>query len=62
MKPVFFCPDPFREHGNVLVLCDTYVWADDALTKLKPANTNFRIFAKEIFDAAAHEEPWYGIE
>jgi glutamine synthetase len=29
---------------------------------LLPANSNFRKFAKEIFDASAHEEPWYGIE
>lgn len=27
-----------------------------------PANTNFRHFAKQIFDAGAAEESWYGIE
>ena len=29
---------------------------------MKPANTNFRHFAKEIFDAAADSKPWFGIE
>jgi glutamine synthetase len=29
---------------------------------MKPANTNFRHFAKKIFDAGAHEKPWFGIE
>jgi len=29
---------------------------------LKPANTNFRAFAKQIFDAKLDEKPWFGIE
>ena len=29
MKPVAFYPDPFREHGNVIVICEAYVWADE---------------------------------
>lgn len=27
-----------------------------------PANSNFRNYAKEIFDGCPEEEPWYGIE
>jgi len=62
MKPVAYYPDPFRGGNNIIVLTETYVWADDQFTTLKPANTNFRHYAKAIFDAGAHEEPWFGIE
>jgi len=50
IKPVAMHPDPFRRGDNVLVLCDSYVWTDSKLTELKPANSNFRFFAKKIFD------------
>jgi len=62
MKPVAFYPDPFRGGDNILVLTETFVWADDKFTHLKPSNTNFRHFAKPIFDAGLHEKPWFGIE
>jgi glutamine synthetase len=52
MKPVFYCPDPFREGNNILVLCETWIWADENFTTMVPANTNFRHFAKKIFDAS----------
>jgi len=55
MKPVAFYPDPFREGDNVIVMTETYVWADDSFSKLIPANTNFRHFAKKIFDAGDYE-------
>ena len=29
LKPVAYFPDPFREQGNVIVMCAAYVWADD---------------------------------
>jgi glutamine synthetase len=29
---------------------------------LRPANSNFRHFAKQIFDANVEEKPWFGIE
>jgi glutamine synthetase len=54
--------DPFRAGDNVLVLCETFVWGDDQYKTLKPANTNFRHWAKKIFEAGDHEEPWFGIE
>ena len=50
MKPVFYCKDPFREGNNIIVLCDTYIWADENFSKLVPANTNFRHHAKTIFE------------
>jgi glutamine synthetase len=62
MKPVAFYPDPFREGDNIIVLCETFVWADDTFKVLNPANTNFRHFAKKIFDAGDFEKPWFGIE
>ena len=62
LKPVAFFPDPFRGGDNILVLCEGFCWADSTFTKLVPNNTNFRHFAKKIFDAGAGEEPWYGIE
>lgn len=62
MKPVAFYPDPFREGDNIIVLCETYVWADETFTKLIPSNTNFRHFASKIFEAGDYEKPWFGIE
>jgi glutamine synthetase len=63
VKPVAYFSDPFRGGGNnIIVLTETYQWADDQFSVLKPANTNFRHFAKAIFDAGMHEEPWFGIE
>ena len=62
MKPVAYYPDPFRGGDNIIVLTETYVWADESFSKLVPANTNFRHFAKRIFDAGMFEEPWFGIE
>ena len=62
IKPVAFYPDPFRQQGNVIVMCSAYVWADPEFKELKPANTNFRHYAEKIFQAVADEKPWYGIE
>lgn len=68
LKPVAFYPDPFRpshndeESGNIIVLCESFIWADEEFKNLKPANTNFRYYARKIFEAADHEEPWFGIE
>ena len=62
MKPVAFYPDPFREGDNIIVLCETFVWADETFTKLIPSNTNFRHFASKIFEAGDFEKPWFGIE
>ena len=45
-----------------MVLCETFMWADTTYKTLVPTNTNFRHFAKNIFDAAPEEVPWFGIE
>merc|ERR1712167_557786 len=62
MKPVFFFPDPFRGGDNIMVLTESYMWKDTTYKELVPANTNFRHFATQIFDALPEEEPWFGIE
>ena len=68
MKPVAMYKDPFRgptknpKHHHLLVLCDTYRWEDSTCQKLTPSNTNFRVHAEKIFEAAEAEEPWFGIE
>lgn len=62
LKPVAYFRDPFREGDNILVLCESFIWADSEFKEMKPANTNFRHYAKSIFDAVAEEKPWFGIE
>jgi glutamine synthetase len=62
IKPVAYFPDPFRGEPHVLVMTDTYQWEDNTYKKLVPANSNFRYFAKQIFDSNTEEKPWYGIE
>jgi len=63
LKPVAYYPDPFRsKEFNIIVLCESHVWADKEFKELVPANTNFRHYAKKIFEAAEHAEPWFGIE
>jgi glutamine synthetase len=64
LKPVFYTRDPFREGENIIVLCESWVWADENFTTKKPANTNFRHYAEKIFNAqpVKDQEPWFGIE
>jgi len=63
MKPVAYFKDPFRSREeNYLVICESFVWADPEFKQLLPANTNFRYYAKKIFDAAAEAELWFGLE
>jgi len=56
--------DPFRRGDNILVMCETWVWENKEFKNLVPANTNFRHFAKQIWDDAkvVGEKTWYGIE
>ena len=62
MKPVAYFRDPFRKGNHILVMTETYRWKDSTCQELVPANTNFRVHAKKIFDEALDEEPWFGIE
>ena len=62
LKPVFYFPDPFRGGDNIMVLCEAFSWTDGSFKELKPCNTNFRNFAKKIFDHKPEEQPWFGIE
>jgi len=55
MKPVFYFSDPFRGGNNVMVLCETFMWADTTYKGLIPTNTNFRHFAAKIFDTKPEE-------
>jgi glutamine synthetase len=64
LKPVAYFRDPFRLGDNILVLCECWGWEDNTCKKLVPANTNFRHFAKKVWDHdfVKKEETWYGIE
>lgn len=62
MKPVAYFRDPFRKGQHIIVMTETYKWVDDSYQSLEPANTNFRVHSKKIFDASIDEEPWFGIE
>lgn len=62
MKPVAYFRDPFRKGNHIIVMTETYRWKDASCQELEPANTNFRVHAKKIFDASLDEEPWFGIE
>lgn len=57
LKPVFMCPDPFREGFGIIVLCEGYL--QDRKT---PAIGNFRYIADKVMQEAASEEPWFGVE
>lgn len=56
--------DPFRGGDNILVMCECFNWTDNTCQTLTPTNTNFRHFAKKIWEnsAVAAEKTWYGIE
>jgi glutamine synthetase len=57
MRPVVLFNDPFRGVPNKICLCDTY-HVDGT-----PTNTNFRHFAKRIFDLGVDvHEPHFGVE
>ncbi|KAJ3098589.1 glutamate--ammonia ligase [Phlyctochytrium bullatum] len=56
IRPCAIFKDPFTGGDNILVMCDTYN-ADGT-----PNATNHRAKAKEIFEKAADQKPWFGIE
>ncbi|KAL0463324.1 UNVERIFIED_CONTAM: Glutamine synthetase nodule isozyme [Sesamum latifolium] len=58
VNPQAIFRDPFRRGNNILVMCDAYTPAGEAIP------TNNRHKAAKIFSHpdVASEEPWYGIE
>mgnify|MGYP006074804689 FL=1 len=56
IKPVKMIKDPFREDGDMLVLCETY--KPDGI----PLSNNHRVSAKQVFDKYPEEKPWFGLE
>jgi glutamine synthetase len=57
MRPVALFNDPFRGVPNKIALCETFH------TDGTPTNTNFRYFARNIFDKGGDQhEPHFGIE
>jgi len=56
IKPCAVFKDPFRGGNHIIVLTDTYTPQGD------PIPTNTRYPAKEYFDSAPEEVPWFGIE
>jgi glutamine synthetase len=58
LKPVYVCPDPFRQNikYSYLVLCETY---SDPNT---PHPNNTRHLSNFLFKKYSQEKPWFGIE
>ena len=56
IRPCAVYRDPFRNMGDILVLCDTY------LPNGKPHPTNTRYGANQLFNQALELQPWFGIE
>ncbi|MAI80631.1 MAG: glutamine synthetase [Deltaproteobacteria bacterium] len=56
LRPVFTCPDPLRDGGDILVLCEVYN-ADGS-----PSKSNNRAAAVETASKHAAQEPLFGIE
>mmetsp|Transcript_10122 Transcript_10122/g.8919 ORF Transcript_10122/g.8919 Transcript_10122/m.8919 type:complete len:332 (-) Transcript_10122:133-1128(-) len=57
LKPVNFYPDPFRGGDNILVLCSCHRY-DSKAALMKPANTNFRDNAVELFNTIEDHQPF----
>src|SRR3989338_7432132 len=59
IRPVAIFPNPFGPKScdqALLVMCDGY-YPDG-----RPVENNHRVWAKQIFDRALDEQPWYGLE
>jgi glutamine synthetase len=56
LRPKAFYPDPIRLHGNILVMCET--WMSDGT----PNAYNYRHDADVIMAAYKSEEYWFGLE
>ncbi len=56
LRPVFTCPDPLREPGDILVLCEV------ELTDFTPHPTNTRADCVAAAEKYADQSPMFGIE
>jgi len=56
IRPCALFNDPFRGENHKMVMCDTYTPTGE------PLSNNNRLWAKNIFDQALGEEPWFGLE
>jgi glutamine synthetase len=56
LRPVFTCPDPLREPGDILVLCEV------ELTDFTPHPTNTRSACVAVAEKYADQSPMFGIE
>ena len=56
LRPVFTCPDPLRNEGDKLVLCDV------ELTDFTPHPTNTRAACVAAAEKYADQKPMFGIE
>jgi len=56
LKPVKMYPCPFTLGDNILVLCETYNYKDEAMV------TNNRKKCLEVMEKTKEHKPWFGIE
>ncbi|HEY7947913.1 MAG TPA: glutamine synthetase GlnII [Acidimicrobiales bacterium] len=56
LRPVFSCPDPLRQAGDKLVMCEVL------LTDMSPHPSNTRAACAAAAEKYADQEPWFGIE
>ncbi|KZF18961.1 glutamine synthetase [Xylona heveae TC161] len=56
LRPVAMYPDPFRQHGNILVICEC--WDSDGT----PNKFNHRHEAARLLAANASHKLWFGLE
>ena len=66
LKPRSIHPDPFRNNGHILVLCDTFtppqIEQDGATGQAVPHSSNNRAPCEKVMEAAAGSDPHFSVE
>ena len=62
LKPAAVYWDPFRKGNSVLVVCETYRYADTEFKELISTESNFSSIFAKIMEEAKEAKPWFGIE